>query len=216
MPPASSEVFRQFFKFSGNAEVPNRLKKVRQRWCLEDVFDGPLADLTVFDAIGYGAGRIRRWPKGITLRASSKRQVEDMPWYFCSRRPIVSDRLKRVFERSAPKQIQFLPIADIVFRGKSLDVGPYWVANPTVELDCVNLRKSIVDPPSSEHGGKRLALDLALHVRKVLGKTRVFVPKGITGWLVCDDVVRDAIIEAGCTGIWFGGLLGQERYERLL
>lgn len=75
------------------------------------------------------------WPRGVVLHALTRGPLEDMPWSFdFSARPLVSARLKALFERVAPGKIQYLPVR-VRYRKEPIMRARYWVANFLDEVD---------------------------------------------------------------------------------
>jgi hypothetical protein len=84
---------------------------------------------------------ITHWNAGVRVRQRSKGTLEDVPWSMPGGAPIVSDRVRAVFEREAPGQVQFVPLA-ITRRGKPIDGPQYWIMNLLHVVDCFDRKRS--------------------------------------------------------------------------
>jgi hypothetical protein len=101
-----------------------------------------------FDLRFYDGKLIEDWPQGITFWYKGERQDDYILvpglWY------VVSDKVKRVFEKCEVKGVQFLPI-DIVHIETGEKQGLYWAMNVYQEVDALNWERTIWMTPEMNH-----------------------------------------------------------------
>jgi len=133
-----------FYVFPGGSSKPNP----------RGLFYTGKKDLKGVDEYQFSKGNlIHDWPADIMFEVEGK-HLEDylvvgLQWM------VVSDRVKKVFDKCQIKGIQFLPV-QIILKNTGKEIGPYWAWNVYQEVDALDWDKttwlpSVTDPHAEKY-----------------------------------------------------------------
>ena len=113
--------------------------------------------------------------------------------------PVCCDRVKMLFERIAPKDLQFLPIA-LEYKGKKMGDSPYWIMNLLRLVDCVDETQSNW---SIGYGGFKTYRSWIMDKSRIPTDASVFRVVGAEYPVVVTEAVRCEVEQATITGVGF-------------
>lgn len=118
-------------------DVPMADDKELYRWLIDKNCDL----LHILMRVPRGSLSRESWPQGVSIEASSKGPLEDLPMTFVDR-PVVSERVKAEFESTFPGLANFFEF-EIKWRKKLVIAKRYFVCEwATQPIDCVDMERS--------------------------------------------------------------------------
>lgn len=132
-----------------------------------------------------------RYPKQIALADS----------YSCGDRLwIASARLGALVAQHTPRELELLAVTIFDHKGRAVE-APHVLINPTLNVDAIDLSKSVVDRNDIDPTDIRAAKPLVIDESKLPTDLGVVRLKGLSGFVLVSQPLQDAIAAAGMTGI---------------
>jgi len=144
------------------------------------------------------------WPNNIVFAVRKGKHCTmafpDMP--ISQPVPVVSGRVKALFEGLAPGAVQLLPVR-LEFMDKPVADSPYWIMNLLRMIDCVDESRSNW---SIGYGGLKSYRSWILDKSRIPSDAMIFRVLNAESSVVVTDEARKRVEQVGITGVGFAEL----------